>query len=203
MKRPGPASRSALLPFLSLALGAACDSNDAAEAPSGAPSAAAVPELTTDWQKPRDSLLETGDEAPNFVALAHTGHQIRLDQFLHRPSVVYFYPADDTPGCTAEAEAIRDAWLRLREKVGMVLGVSTDDNVSHRAFAAKHDLPFLLVSDVDHAIARSFGVPIEDGRAARVSFVIDTDRKVTRVFDSVKPEGHAAELEAAVDEISK
>ena len=136
------------------------------------------------------------------MALAHTGHQVRLSQFLNRPSVVYFYPADKTPGCTVEAQSIRDAWLRMRDQVGMVFGVSTDDDVSHRDFATEHDLPFLLLADTDHAIARSFGVPIENGRAKRVTFVIDRNRKITRVFDAVKAEGHAEEILTAVREIA-
>jgi peroxiredoxin Q/BCP len=170
---------------------------------SAAPSASAVQELPTDWQKPRDTPLGVGELAPDFVALAHTGHRVRLSQFLERPSVVYFYPADKTPGCTTEAQSIRDAWLKLRDRVGMVFGVSTDDDVSHRDFATEQDLPFLLLADTDQAIARSFGVPIENGRAKRVTFVIDTHRKVTRVFDAVQPEGHAEEILTALAEIPK
>jgi thioredoxin-dependent peroxiredoxin len=167
-----------------------------------APSAAPVVELPSAWQQPRETLLTVGELAPDFVAIAHTGHRVRLSQFLERPSVVYFYPADRTPGCTAEAQGIRDAWLRFRDRVGMVFGVSTDDNVSHRDFASEHGLPFLLLSDADHAIAASFGVPIVDGRAQRVTFVIGTDRKVTRVFDAVQPEGHAEEILTALDELT-
>jgi thioredoxin-dependent peroxiredoxin len=180
----------------------ACKGGDGASAGS-VPSAAPRAELPTAWQKPRDTLLTVGELAPDFVALAHTGHRVRLSQFLERPSVVYFYPADKTPGCTAEAQDIRDAWLRLRDRVGMVFGVSTDDAVSHRDFASEHYLPFLLLSDTEHAIARSFGVPIENGRARRVTFVIGTDRKVTRVFDPVSPDGHAEEILASLDDLAR
>jgi peroxiredoxin Q/BCP len=183
-------------------LSCSCRRDEGAPA-GGAASAEAPRALATSWQKPRKALLEVGDEAPDFVALAHTGHQVKLSDFLARPSIVYFYPRDRTPGCAAEAQGIRDAWLSLRDRVGMVFGVSTDDNVSHRDFASDLYLPFLLLSDTDEAIARSFGVPVADGRAKRVTFVIGTDRKVTRVFDDVNPEGHVKDLIAALDELAR
>lgn len=168
-----------------------------------ASSAAVAPPLETGWQHPRDTLLPVGELAPDFAALAHTGHQVKLSTFLYRPSVVYFYPGAGAASSSTEAEAIRDAWLALRDRVGMVLGVSVDDNVAHRAFASERDLPFLLVSDVDRAIIRSFGVPLEDGRATRVTFVIGTDRKVLRVLRDVRPADHGKALVAALEALSR
>lgn len=180
---------SALLAYLALACarresGAAGTS---AASPSSAPAAAsaAVP-------------LAAGAAAPEVTFALHTGELLALSSLRGKPVVVYFYPKDDTPGCTVEAQEIRDLHEQLKQSGAVVIGVSTDPLDSHRAFAEKHALPFLLASDEDGALARAFGVPLKNGRAARVSFVIGQDGKIKRVFPQVTPKGHAAELLAAI-----
>jgi thioredoxin-dependent peroxiredoxin len=178
----------------------ACKSRDAGDGPMPMASTIESNELSrVEWRKPRETPLREGDEAPNFVGLAHTGYQVRLDQFLDQPSVVYFFPETGTGASTSEAEGIRDSWLKLVDHVGMVLGVSTEDSVSLRAFASHRKLPFLLVSDVDEGIARSFGVPLEDGRPTRASFIIGTDGKVLGVVEVQRPEEHGSELVRAFE----
>ena len=147
---------------------------------------------------PRTGLLEAGDEAPKIEALAHNGQRMSLSDLRGKPVVVYFYPKDDTPGCTVQAQGFRDEWKRLTAAGAVVLGVSTDDNVSHRAFASKYELPFLLLPDSDQKIAKAFGVPIVNGHAKRVTFVIDKQGRVAKVFPEVTPKGHAEEVIAAV-----
>jgi peroxiredoxin Q/BCP len=143
-------------------------------------------------------LLGAGAPAPNIEAVAHTGETVKLTELRGRPVVVYFYPKDDTPGCTAEAQGIRDEWEAIKVSKAVVLGVSTDDNDSHKAFADKHSLPFLLLPDKDKSIARAFGVPVRFGLAKRVTFVIDKDGKIAKVFPDVSPKGHAQEVLAAL-----
>jgi peroxiredoxin Q/BCP len=143
-------------------------------------------------------LLAEGDALPDIAAMAHTGQAVALREYRGQPLVVYFYPKDDTPGCTLEAQGMRDAWGELRERGAMVFGVSADDRDSHLAFAQKHELPFLLLVDTKHELANAFGVPVRDGRAARITFVIDAAGKVRKVFEEVRPEGHATEVLAAL-----
>jgi peroxiredoxin Q/BCP len=145
------------------------------------------------------ALLAVGASVPSLTLTAHTGESLELAK-LGKPAVVYFYPKDDTPGCTVEAQEIRDLWGDIQGTGAVVIGVSTDGPSSHRAFAEKHALPFLLVPDENHAVAKAFGVPVENGKAARVSFVIDASGRVTRVFPKVTPQGHGAELLAALAE---
>jgi peroxiredoxin Q/BCP len=148
-----------------------------------------------------NALREVGTPAPDVVAVAHTGESIRLKDFKGRPVVVYFYPKDDTPGCTTEAQEIRDLWSDLEKTKAVVLGVSTDDEPSHRAFAEKYELPFLLLADTDQRITRAFGVPVARGRAKRVTFVIDAQGRVAKVFPEVDPRGHGKEILAAVESL--
>jgi len=150
---------------------------------------------------PRE-LLAVGAPAPELTVVAHNGTPVKIRDFVGKPLVVYFYPKDDTPGCTIEAEEIRDLWKDLGEAGAVIFGVSTQDNESHRAFASKYGLPFLLLPDTDHSIARAFGVPVnERGFAKRVTFVIDRSGKIAKVYPDVDPRGHAAELLRAVREI--
>lgn len=135
---------------------------------------------------------------PAISATAHNGESVKLDGFEGRPVVVYFYPKDGTPGCTVEAQGIRDEWEALKQTNAVVIGVSTDDAASHKAFAEKHSLPFLLLPDPDGEIAKGFGVPLKLGFAKRVTFVIDRHGKVAKVFSDVQPKGHAQEILAAL-----
>lgn len=143
-------------------------------------------------------LLQVGDVAPNFSAIAHTGARITLSQYRGKPIVLYFYPKDKSPGCTIEADAFRDDWHKLRAMHAVVLGVSADDDVSHRAFASTENLPFLLVPDPTHRIAHLFGVPVKRGYEKRVTFIIDKTGKIAKVFPNVNPKQHVAQVLAAL-----
>ncbi|MBL8677547.1 MAG: peroxiredoxin [Myxococcales bacterium] len=145
----------------------------------------------------RESLVAQGQDAPRFRATAHDGRVIESAGPRARPLVVYFYPRDETPGCTVEAEGFRDA-SREFEAAGVdVVGVSTDSNDAHRGFATNHQLGFALVSDPEAKLAGAFGVGVRMGYASRVTIVIDRSGRVSRVFESVTPAGHATEVLAA------
>jgi len=145
-----------------------------------------------------DGLVAEGSPAPPIDAVAHTGEHVSLAALRGKPVVLYFYPKDDTSGCTKEACEIRDAWQRFQEMGAVVLGVSTDDNASHTAFADKYKLPFLLLPDPGGAIAKAYGVPLRIGLAKRVTFLIDRKGNISKVFPDVNPTGHASEILAAL-----
>jgi len=142
--------------------------------------------------------LSAGAPAPDVTFALHTGEKLSLSSLRGKPVVVYFYPKDDTPGCTIEAQEIRDLYEALKRTGAVIVGVSTDAQDSHRAFAEKHALPFLLASDESGDIAKAFGVPMKNGRMTRVSFVIGADGRIKRTFPQVTPKGHAAELLQAI-----
>jgi peroxiredoxin Q/BCP len=146
-----------------------------------------------------EGLLEVGAEAPDIVAQDQSG-QVRQLSMLRRggPAVLFFYPRDGTPGCTREACAFRDAWDRIQETGAVVIGVSTDDVESHARFAEEHELPFALLSDPSGEILARYGVPSRLGMAARVTFLIDADGRIARVFEDVDPAVHADEVIAAL-----
>jgi thioredoxin-dependent peroxiredoxin len=177
----------------------AAASASAASPVSPAVQVAPPPPLDTSWQRDPGHVLAAGEAAPDFEGIAHTGMRVRLSAFLEKPVVVYFYGEDKSPDATTEARAFRDAWLRLSDKVGMVLGVSAGDRILHRDFATEQELPFLLVADEKHEIARAFGVPLENGREKRVTFIVGKDRKIARVFPEVVAEGHANEVVQALE----
>lgn len=141
-----------------------------------------------------NGVLEVGAPLPDVSAVAHSGETVKLADLKGKPVVVYFYPKDDTPGCTVEAQEIRDLWQDIQKTSAVVVGVSSDDTDSHKAFADKYALPFLLLPDPDHRIAEAFKVPLKNGRAARVTFVFGSDGKLAKVFPAVTPRGHGAEL---------
>jgi peroxiredoxin Q/BCP len=143
-----------------------------------------------------DASIEVGSPAPTLRAVAHDGTLVDLAELRGRPVVIFFYPKDETPGCTKEACAFRDAWERLAKRNAVLIGVSADSAESHRAFVAHHKLPFLLVSDADGRIAQAFGVPRVLTLTARQTFVIGPEGRVTHVHRSVDPVTHAAEIEA-------
>ena len=138
-------------------------------------------------------LLAIGADVPDVSAVAQDGKTVKLRELKGKPVIVYFYPKDDTPGCTIEAKGIRDQYAELNRRA-IVLGVSTDTSESHKAFADKYDLPFRLLDDSSHTLVNAFGVPVSSGHAKRVTFLIDAVGKVRKVFPSVDPDGHAAEL---------
>ena len=139
-----------------------------------------------------------GSLAPTLHAVAHNGSIIDLAALRGRPVIVYFYPKDESPGCTKQACALRDAWATLAKRNVVLVGVSSDNPESHRAFAEHHKLPFALLSDADGRIAGAFGVPRFLGFTARQTFVINAEGRITHVHRSVDPLTHAAELEAEV-----
>lgn len=143
-------------------------------------------------------LLRPGSRAPELTLPTHTGDQVALASLRGKPVVVYFYPKDNTPGCTVQAQELRDAWREVQATGAVVFGVSADDVDSHRSFVSEQSLPFALVPDPEHRVAQAFGVPIVNGRAQRVTFVIDRQGTVARVFDEVNPRGSAGEVLAAL-----
>ncbi|HEY3236617.1 MAG TPA: peroxiredoxin [Polyangiaceae bacterium] len=143
-------------------------------------------------------LLQEGDRAPNITVRAHNGQELNFSTFRSKPVVVYFYPRDDTPGCTTEAQGFRDSWGEIEKAGALVVGVSTDDNTSHQAFAKKYELPFPLLADTDQKLADAFGVKVWANYAERVTFVIDRSGKVAKVFPKVVPKNHAAEVMAVL-----
>lgn len=145
--------------------------------------------------------LKVGDTAPLFTAATDGGGTISLADLKGRNVVVYFYPRDDTPGCTKEACTIRDHYARFEEKGAVVLGVSTDSVKSHDRFLEKFKLPFRLVADEDRKIVEAYGVWGEKkfmGRkymgTHRVTFLIGPDGRIKKIWPKVKPEEHAQEI---------
>ena len=179
------------------ALAAACSKGKTTSAPA-APASAGVAVASHDPGK----LLAPGDPAPELEAVAQTGQAVSLKSLRGKPVVVYFYPKDDTPGCTIEAKSFRDSWVDLKKANAVVLGVSSQDNDSHRAFTSKFELPFLLLPDTDHKIAQAFGVPVHLGFAKRVTFLIDKDGKIAKVWPDVDPNEHAEAVVAALKALS-
>jgi thioredoxin-dependent peroxiredoxin len=151
-----------------------------------------------------------GDAAPDFSleGVDERGEttRVRLSDLRGSPVVLYFYPKDDTPGCTTQACGLRDEWSAFRETGAMVLGVSPDDVDSHRAFVAKHGLPFTLLSDPDHSVAERYGVWKEKsmyGRRfwgiERSTFVIDPDGRVRAELRRVRPDRHAEQVREVLE----
>lgn len=146
-----------------------------------------------------------GSVAPDFTAVAHDGSVVRLAALKGRPVVLYFYPKDDTPGCTVEACGFRDAHARFARHKAVVLGVSPDSGKSHLKFREKYGLPFTLLVDESHAVAEKYGAWREKSMygkkymgVARSTFVIDAAGRIAKAFTSVKPQGHEQEVLAAV-----
>jgi peroxiredoxin Q/BCP len=153
----------------------------------------------------RAEMPKVGDVAPDFTAAASDGSTVKLkDAFSKGPVVLYFYPKDDTPGCTKEACGIRDGFAAFRELKATVFGVSFDSVESHKKFVAKYNLPFLLLADTDKKIAVAYGAAGEKGLfPSRITFIIGTDGKITHVFPKVSPGEHSAELQKALAELKK
>ena len=153
-------------------------------------------------------LIDPGKKAPAFSLKDQQGKTHRLADYAGRPVVLFFYPKDDTPGCTTEACAFRDNLPKFKTNKAAVLGVSILDEASKARFAAKHDLTFPLLADADHAIAEKYGVWQKKslyGRSfmgiARTTYLVGGDGKVLQRWDKVKVDGHAEAVLAAVDAI--
>jgi peroxiredoxin Q/BCP len=143
-----------------------------------------------------EGLLPVGASAPDFEARDARGGVVRFST-TGGTRVVFFYPKDGTPGCTKEACAFRDAFERYTQKGITLFGVSGDSHQSHEEFRREHKLPFPLAADESGSIQKSYGVPSRLGMAARVTFIVDADGKVKRVFEDVDPGVHADEVLAA------
>ena len=151
-------------------------------------------------------MLTVGSPAPDFALPSDTGEAVRLSALKGRQVVVYFYPRDDTPGCTRQACGIRDAWEAFAATGAAVLGISRDGQDSHAKFRAKYELPFTLLSDPDHAVAEAYGAWGEKtmyGKKVmgivRSTVVIGADGKVKAVFPRVKPDAHARQVLDALE----
>ncbi|MCX6902713.1 MAG: thioredoxin-dependent thiol peroxidase [Verrucomicrobia bacterium] len=149
--------------------------------------------------------LKEGDKAPQFTANTNGGNQVSLADFKGKHVILYFYPKDNTPGCTVEACAFRDHFEQFGRKDAVVLGVSTDPVKSHDKFVDKFNLPFLLLADEDKKIVQAYGVWGEKtfmGRTFmgtnRVTFLIGPDGRIKKIWPKVKPAEHVAEVLAAL-----
>ena len=139
--------------------------------------------------------LHVGDTAPDFSALSQTGYSVSLSQFLNQPVAVYFCP---DPGCGALTTELADEWLRLKQRLSMILIVVPGDYNQNRAFSSEHELPLLLLTDPDRQIASRYGVAggtrAGTGPGERTGFLIATDGKISRIFDNPSPTDHVREL---------
>ena len=152
--------------------------------------------------------LKVGDKAPAFSLKSTGGQTVKLSDFKGKKVVLYFYPKDDTPGCTKEACAFRDDYAQLKQRGVVVLGVSGDDPKSHQKFTEKYSLPFTLLSDPDHAMMEKYNAWVEKnmyGRkymgVARITYIIDEAGKIAHIFPKVKPETHSQAVLQVIDQM--
>ena len=152
-------------------------------------------------------MVKEGATAPAFKTTDTNGESVSLKDFRGQKVVLYFYPKDDTPGCTKEACSFRDGFSKFKKRGITILGVSPDSEKSHQKFTAKYKLPFTLLADTDHSIADAYGVYGEKkfmGRTYmgihRTTFLIDEKGKIRKVFEKVKPDDHADEVLGAFSE---
>ena len=148
--------------------------------------------------------VNVGDKAPNFEGPTGDGGNLGLKDFLGKKNVVlYFYPKDDTPGCTKEACSFRDNLSSIRSMGAEIVGVSVDSVESHKKFSTKYNLPFKLISDSGKQIAKAYGVLRDTGTSTnRVTFIIDRTGKIAKIFPKVDVTQHTAEVVAALKELS-
>jgi peroxiredoxin Q/BCP len=146
-------------------------------------------------------MVEEGREAPDFELTSDAGERVKLSQFRGKPVVLYFYPKDDTPGCTTQARGIRDNYDAFQERGAVVLGVSPDAETSHVKFKQKYGLPYTLLADPEHTVSELYGVWGERkymGRTymgvERSTFLIDSDGRVARVMRKVNPDTHVEQV---------
>ena len=150
-------------------------------------------------------MVDEGEAAPDFTLESDAGEQVSLSGFRGRPVVIYFYPKDDTPGCTTQACGIRDAYGEFEKAGAVVLGISPDTEKKHVKFKEKYDLPFTLLADPDHEVADRYGVWGEKRFAgkkywgvSRTTFLVAPDGTVAKVMHKVKPDTHADDVLAAL-----
>jgi peroxiredoxin Q/BCP len=152
--------------------------------------------------------IAAGNPAPDFVLPDENGVQRRLSDYRGIPVILYFYPKDDTPGCTTEACNFRDDYSAYQDANVVILGVSPDSSKSHAKFKAKYGLPFTLLADSEHKVAEQYGVwgkkkamGREYNGIFRTTFLIDANGKIAKVFENVKPAEHSREVLAALKEL--
>jgi thioredoxin-dependent peroxiredoxin len=150
-------------------------------------------------------LVREGEPAPDFTLASDTGEAVTLSSFRGKPVVLYFYPKDDTPGCTTQACAIRDDYDVFEKRGAVVLGVSPDSETSHVKFKQKYGLPFTLLADPEHEVSEAYDVWKEKSFAGRKymgversTFLIDSEGKVAKVMRRVKPDTHVEQVLAAL-----
>lgn len=150
-------------------------------------------------------MPQVGETAPDFRAKTDKGEVLNLKDLQGQKVVLYFYPKDETPGCTKEACSFRDSYSAVKDKGATILGVSVDSVESHQAFRDHHSLPFTLLADTDKEIVQKYGVWRERERdgvksmgTARTTFIIDEQGKIAKVFEGVTPDNHAQEVLAAL-----
>ena len=150
-------------------------------------------------------MVEEGKHAPDFELTSDTGERVRLSHLKGRTVVLYFYPRDDTPGCTKQACSLRDAYGEIQERGATVLGVSPDTEASHVRFKEKYELPFTLLADPEHEVAELYDVWVEKNNYGKKSmgikrstFVIDADGNVVKAMRGVSPDDHADDVLAAL-----
>jgi peroxiredoxin Q/BCP len=151
-------------------------------------------------------VVEEGKPAPDFELTSDKGEQVKLSDFRGHPVVLYFYPKDDTPGCTTQACGLRDEYAQFKERGAVILGVSPDDEASHVKFKSKYHLPFTLLADPEHEVAETYGVWQErnfGGRKYmginRSTFVIDAEGNLAKAMRGVKPDTHAQKVLSALE----
>ncbi len=183
---------------LSLALVLACSKDAPKGDPATAVASGSPTASSTTAPSTANAEVTVGKPPPDFTAKDQEGKVLTLSALKGKPVVVYFYPKDETPGCTIEAKSFRDSWKDLEKQGVTVIGISTDTADSHKSFAKHHELPFHLVSDESGAIAKTFGVPNRAGFLSRQTFVIGADGNVKKIYRDVDPGKHAAEILADV-----
>jgi peroxiredoxin Q/BCP len=144
-------------------------------------------------------VVEEGKPAPDFELESDSGETIRLSELRGKPVVLYFYPKDDTPGCTRQACGIRDVYGEFERAGAVVLGVSADSQASHERFKSKYSLPFTLLADPEHRLGEPYGVAREGKNSyERSTFVIDPEGNVAKIMRRVNPDRHADDVLAAL-----
>ncbi len=140
-------------------------------------------------------MIEEGKPAPDFELESDSGETVKLSDLRGKPVVLYFYPKDDTPGCTRQACGIRDAWGEFERAGAEVYGISADTAASHEKFKAKYSLPFPLLADPEHTLGEAYGVAQEGKNSyQRSTFVIDADGNVAKIMRRVNPDQHADQV---------
>ena len=154
------------------------------------------------------TIPNKNEKAPDFNLPASTGKNIALKDLKDKNVVIYFYPKDDTPGCTVEACGLRDSFKEIEKLNAVILGVSPDSVKSHDKFITKFKLPFALLADEDKKMSTDYGVWVEKSMygkkymgVARTTFIIGTDGRIAKIFEKVKPEGHNKEIIAALKDL--